>query len=81
LPFQEGNPELWVQLGEEPQDTSTDIRETVQELKDEVAHLCADNERLMLEQEKIIKILSDRQNNWPLVPSLECTNMSGETKF
>lgn len=36
-PFQEGNPEVWVELGEEPQNIGTDIRETVQELKDEMA--------------------------------------------
>eukprot|EP00253_Pinus_taeda_P030673 PITA_30673 len=46
-----------------------------------MAHLRADNERLMLEQEKIIKRLSDRQNNRPLVPSPECRNTSGEPKF
>ena len=33
-PFHEGNLDVWVQLGEEPQNTDTNIRETVQELKD-----------------------------------------------
>lgn len=42
-PFQEGNPKVWVYLGEEPRDTDTDIRVTVQELKDETTCLRVDN--------------------------------------
>lgn len=45
--FQEANPEVWVKLGEEPHNINTTILETKQELKDEMARLQADNERLM----------------------------------
>lgn len=45
--FQEPNPEVWVKLREEPCNTNTTILETVQELKDEMARLREDNERLM----------------------------------
>lgn len=41
----------------------------------------ADNERLMQQQEKIMKSLSNRHNHQPLVPSLECENMIGEQEF
>jgi len=37
--FQEGNPEVWVQLGDEPQNPNADIWVTVQELKGEMAQL------------------------------------------
>lgn len=45
--FEESNPEVWVQLGEEPCNTNTTILETMQELKYEMAWLWVDNERLM----------------------------------
>lgn len=45
--FQETNPIVWVQLGEELQNTNSTILETVQELKAEMARLQVDNERLM----------------------------------
>lgn len=35
--FQEGNPEVSVQLGDQPRNTNPDIIVTVQELKDEIA--------------------------------------------
>lgn len=79
--FQEGNPKVSVQLGEEPWDTDRDIMVTLQELKDDMARLRVDNERLMQEQEKIMKSLYDRQNNWPLAPSSEHRNISGEQEF
>lgn len=37
--FEETNPEVWVQLGEESRNTNTTILETIQELNDEVAQL------------------------------------------
>jgi len=79
--FQEGNPKVWVQLGEEPRNTDIDIMVIVQDLKDEMARLRADNEILMQEQEKIMKSLFDRQNNRPLVPSPEHRNVSREQMF
>eukprot|EP00253_Pinus_taeda_P013044 PITA_13044 len=56
------NLELWVQLGAETRSTNLAILETVQELKREMARLREDNTRLTVEQERILKILSDRQN-------------------
>lgn len=35
--FPENNPEVWVQLGEEPHNTNLTILEMVQELKNEMA--------------------------------------------
>jgi len=55
--------------------------ETIQELKDEMARLQEDNERMMQEQEKIMKILLERQNHQPLIPSPEHVNMTGEQEF
>lgn len=56
------NPEVWVQLGEANQNIDVVLLETVQNLWAEMQILQADNERLCLEQEKIMKILLDRQN-------------------
>ena len=79
--FQEGNPKVWVQLDDEPRNTNLDIMVTIQELKDEMARLQEDNQRLMQEQEKIMKSLSDRQNHWPLAPNPESENTIGEQEF
>ena len=62
IPFPETNPKVWIQLGEESHNTNAAILEIVQELKNEMAHLWVDNEMLMQEQEKIMKSLSDSQN-------------------
>eukprot|EP00253_Pinus_taeda_P012189 PITA_12189 len=72
------NPELWVQLGEEARVTNQAILETVQELKNEMARLREDNARLTMEQERILKSLSDRQNQLPVNPSAEQQRMSEE---
>eukprot|EP00253_Pinus_taeda_P018771 PITA_18771 len=64
----ENNPELWVQLGEEARITNQAILETVQELKNEMARLREDNSQLTMEQERILKSLSDRQNQLPINP-------------
>eukprot|EP00253_Pinus_taeda_P004982 PITA_04982 len=74
----ENNPELWVQLGEEARVTNQAILETVQELKHEMARLREDNARLTIEQERILKSLSDRQNQPPVNPSTEQQRMSEE---
>ena len=58
----QGNPEIWVQLREEARSTNLTILETVQELKNEMARLREDNTRLTMEQERILKSLSDKQN-------------------
>jgi len=72
------NPELWVQLGEETRSTNLAILETVQELKNEMARLREDNARLTMEQERILKSLSDRQNLPPANPSIEQQRLSEE---
>lgn len=79
--FQETNPEVWVQLGEEPHNTNIEILETVQKLKGEMARLRADNERLMQEQEKVMKSLSDRQNQQKPTPNSEHENIIGKQSF
>eukprot|EP00253_Pinus_taeda_P014588 PITA_14588 len=78
IPGPENNPELWVQLGEEARVTNQAILETVQELKNEMARLREDNARLTMEQERILKSLSDRQNQVPVNPSAEQQRMSQE---
>jgi len=78
MPGLEGNPELWVQLGEEARVTNQAILETVQELKNEMARLREDNARLTMEQERILKSLSERQNQVPVNPSMEHQRMSEE---
>lgn len=65
------NPELWVQLGAKTRSTNLAILETVQELKNEMSHLQEDNARLTVEQERILKSLSDRQNPPLANPSVE----------
>eukprot|EP00253_Pinus_taeda_P011207 PITA_11207 len=77
-PGPEHNPELWVQLGEEARVTNQAILETVQELKNDMARLREDNARLTMEQERILKSLSDRQNQPPINPSTEQPRMSEE---
>eukprot|EP00253_Pinus_taeda_P010902 PITA_10902 len=67
----ENNPELWMQLGEEARITNQAILETVQELKNEMARLREYNAQLTMEQERILKSLSDRQNQLPVNPSAE----------
>eukprot|EP00253_Pinus_taeda_P012064 PITA_12064 len=74
----DNNPELWVQLGEEARSTNQAILETVQELENEMARLREDNARLTIEQERILKSLSDRQNQLPANPSVEHPRMSEE---
>lgn len=67
----QGNHEIWVQLGEETHNTKLTILETVHELKNEMARLRDDNTILTLEQEKILKSLSDKQNHRQPNPSPE----------
>ena len=72
------NPELWVQLGEETRSTNLAILETVQDLKNEMARLQEDNARLTMEQERILKSLSERQNPLLANPSAEQQRMTEE---
>lgn len=69
--FPENNTEIWVQLGEEAHNTNLTILKTIQELKNEMARLWEDNARPTMEQEKIMKSLSDKQNQCHSVPSPE----------
>eukprot|EP00253_Pinus_taeda_P006899 PITA_06899 len=78
VPGPENNPELWVQLGEEARVTNQAILETAQELKNEMARLREDNARITMEQERILKSLSDKQNQLPVNPSAEQQRMSEE---
>lgn len=70
-----------MQLGEEPRNTNLTILETIQELKNEMAQLRANNARLALEHEKIMKSLSDKQNQHQLIPNPEQECMSGEQDY
>lgn len=79
--FPEANPNIWVQLREEQHNTNTDIFEIVQELKEKMARLRADNKRLMQEQEKNMKSLCDQQNQRQPIPSPEHGNMTREQEF
>ena len=72
------NPELWVQLGEATRSTNLEILETVQELKNEMARLREDNALLTVEQERILKSLSDRKNPPLSNPSAEQQRMTEE---
>lgn len=78
VPSLENNPDLWLQLGEEARNTNQAILEIVQELKNEMARLREDNARLTMEQERILKSLSDKQNQQPLNPSAEQQRVSEE---
>lgn len=52
--------------------------ETVQELRNEIARLREDNARITMEQERILKSLSNKQNQKPLNPNAEQRRMSKE---
>eukprot|EP00253_Pinus_taeda_P010864 PITA_10864 len=75
------NPELWVQLGEETRSTNLAILETIQELKNEMARLREDNARLTVEQERILKSLSDRQNPPLANPNAEQQRATEERNY
>eukprot|EP00253_Pinus_taeda_P029692 PITA_29692 len=75
------NPELWVHLGAETHSTNLAILETVQELKREMERLREDNARLTVEQERILKSLSDRQNPPLANPSAEQQRATEERNY
>lgn len=77
----QGNPKIWVQLGEEARNTNLTILETVQELKNKMARLREDNARLTMEQERILKSLSDKQNQHQPNPNPEQTCVSEEQGY
>ena len=67
------NPEMWVQLTveqhqktswllEEQQQKTAFLLNTVQQLQEEMIRVQRDNERLLQDQERILKSLSDRKN-------------------
>ena len=72
---------MWVQLGEETRSTNLAILETVQELKNEMARLREDNARLTMEQERILKSLSDKQNPPLTNPSAEQQRTTEEQQY
>ena len=76
------NPEMWVQLTieqhqktsrllEEEQQQTTFLLNMVQQLQEEMMRVRRDNEKLIQDQEKILKSLSDRQNQGTKHPSAE----------
>ena len=75
------NAELLVQLGEETRSTNLTILETVQELKNEMARLRKDNARLTMEQKRILKSLSDKQNPPLANPSAEQPKTTEEEHY
>ena len=77
----QGNLELWVQLGAEGSNTDSTLMRTVQELKDEMARLRADNARLNVEQERILKSLSDKQHQQQSHPRPEQPRITDEQSY
>lgn len=75
------NLELWVQLDKETRSTNLAILETVQELKNEMARLREDNACLTVEQERILKSFSVRQNPPLANPSAEHQKMTEEQNY
>jgi len=77
----QGNPEIWVQLGAEGRNADSTLMRTVQELKDEMARLRADNARLNIEQERILKSLSDKQHQKQSHPRPEQAQITDEMSY
>lgn len=63
------NSELWIQLESESRKKSTVMMETIQQLQIEMATLRTENERLVREQEHIIKSLTNKKNHRNSKPS------------
>jgi len=53
------NPKMWVHLGENTTNENVVLIDTFQQLQVEMMNLHIDNDKLRLEQERILKILSD----------------------
>jgi len=53
----------------------------MQELKEEMARLRADNERLMQEHEKSIKSMSNKHNECHKIPSPKWENLTSDQEF
>ena len=77
-----GNPEMWVQLGieqhqrsnrliEEQQQQTRILLHTVQQLQEEMERVRQENAMMMQERERILKILSDKQNQRNENPSAD----------
>lgn len=77
----QGNPELWVQLGAAGRNTDSTLMRTVQELKDKMARLREDNARLNVEQERILKSLSDKQHQQQSHPRPEQPRVTNEQSY
>ena len=75
------NPEMWVQLTveqhqktsklleEQQQQQTTSLLNTVRQLQEEMTRVWKDNEKLLQDQEKILKSISDKQNHEMRQPS------------
>eukprot|EP00253_Pinus_taeda_P029666 PITA_29666 len=77
----QGNSEFWVQLGAAGRTTDSTLFRTLQELKDEMAQLRADNARLNVEQERILKSLSDKQHQQQSHPRPEQAPIADEQSY
>jgi len=56
------NPDIWMHLGEESSQANVVLLKTVQQLRAEMTNLRSDNEWLQLEHERILRSLSNWQN-------------------
>lgn len=65
---------MWIQLDEKSRQANATLLETVQQLRVEMISLRTDNKRLRHEKERILKSLSDRQNQRGLDPSVNNGN-------
>ena len=74
----QGNSEFWVQLGAAGRTTDSTLLRTLQELKEEMAQLRVDNARLNVEQERILKSLSDKQHQQQSHPRPEQAQITDE---
>jgi len=70
--------DMWVQRGEECRNTNLALFETIQQLQSDMARLKYDNERLIQEQERIMKSLSDKKNHRHPIPSHDHGNGLGQ---
>eukprot|EP00253_Pinus_taeda_P011685 PITA_11685 len=77
----QGNPKIWVQLRAEDRNADSTLLRTVEELKDEMDRLLADNARLNIEQERILKSLSDKQHQQQSHPRPEQAQITDEQSY
>jgi len=62
VPYVEANMDIWIYLGEESWQADGTLLETMQQLHTRMMKLRIDNELMSQEKEKILKSLSNQQN-------------------